>query len=312
MGYEYYRKGNKVGAAAMTTLYSFYDFANTLSFGTLEDGSVELEKNQSFSDAASNFTKKQVTKAEEYAEEVVAGGIVAGTAKVAKDIACSRAKAICKTVQKGIDKAQDTFDKKTTNEGRSGSNQQQAKNTETTNNDSDGINLKLKARKKALREYKQRKGLNESDKVTSKQFKNFKRRHSGAAGKKLYDKKSLYKDPKVSANSTNNNAPEHHICTNKNCKSTASGGPWTPRFEAIFKKAGLNLNDAINKVRVPGHKGPHSEGYHMYVQKQLLSATQGLKANTNAYKNAVTGTLDRIRQEATTTGSQVNKWLTKK
>ena len=107
MGYEYYRKGNKVGAAAMTTLYSFYDFANTLSFGTLEDGSVELEKNQSFSDAASNFAKKQVTKAEKYAEEVVVGGVVAGTAKVAKDLACSRAKAVCKTVEKGIKEAKD-------------------------------------------------------------------------------------------------------------------------------------------------------------------------------------------------------------
>ena len=52
-------------------------------------------------------------------------------------------------------------------------------------------------------------------------------------------------------------APVHHICTNKNCISTARGGPWTPKFEAIFKKAGLDLDDAINKIAVPGHKGPH-------------------------------------------------------
>ncbi|NMG68097.1 hypothetical protein GPA19_24495 [Azoarcus indigens] len=49
----------------------------------------------------------------------------------------------------------------------------------------------------------------------------------------------------------------HHICTNKNCISAATGGPWTPRFEAIFDKAGMKLDDALNKIAVPGHKGPH-------------------------------------------------------
>ncbi|MPV86500.1 hypothetical protein GCU85_07115 [Cardiobacteriales bacterium ML27] len=106
-------------------------------------------------------------------------------------------------------------------------------------------------------------------------------------------------------------APVHHICTNKNCVSTARGGPWTPRFDEIFKKAGLDLDDAVNKVAIPGHKGPHPEAYHSYVHKELLSATRGLKANSDAYRNAVTGTLDRIKTEATTVGSQVNRWLTK-
>ncbi|MDH2431079.1 RHS repeat-associated core domain-containing protein [Pokkaliibacter sp. MBI-7] len=105
-------------------------------------------------------------------------------------------------------------------------------------------------------------------------------------------------------------APVHHICTNKNCISAASGGPWTPRFQEIFNKAGIGLDDAINKVAVPGHQGPHPEAYHSYVYKELLSATRGLEANTSAYQNAVTGTLDRIRMEATTVGSQVNRWLT--
>jgi hypothetical protein len=106
-------------------------------------------------------------------------------------------------------------------------------------------------------------------------------------------------------------APIHHLCTNKNCISSVRGGPWTPRFEEIFKKAGLDLDDAINKVAVLGHKGPHPEAYHSYMQKELLSATRGLKANTAAYTNAVTGTLNRIGAEATTVGSQVNRWLTK-
>jgi RHS repeat-associated protein len=106
-------------------------------------------------------------------------------------------------------------------------------------------------------------------------------------------------------------APDHHICTNKNCLSSARGGPWTPRFRAIFNKAGIDLNDAANRVRVPGHKGPHPKAYHEYVYKELIVATQGLRANTTVYTNAVKKTLDRIRGEAVTAGTQVNRWLTK-
>ncbi|CAG9001013.1 MAG: hypothetical protein CENE_03021 [Candidatus Celerinatantimonas neptuna] len=106
--------------------------------------------------------------------------------------------------------------------------------------------------------------------------------------------------------------PIHHVCTNKNCISTVRGGPWTPRFNEIFKKADLDLDDFVNKVAVPGHKGPHPEEYHSYVHKELMSATRGLKPNTDVYRKVVTGTLKRIKTEATTTDSQVNKWLTKK
>ena len=56
--------------------------------------------------------------------------------------------------------------------------------------------------------------------------------------------------------------PVHHIATNKNWDSPARGGPWSPRFEKLFKKAGMSLDDAANKVAVPGHRGPHPEAYH--------------------------------------------------
>src|SRR3712207_7872183 len=35
---------------------------------------------------------------------------------------------------------------------------------------------------------------------------------------------------------------DHHLATNKNSVSTARGGPWTPRFRRIFKKAGMELD----------------------------------------------------------------------
>jgi len=55
----------------------------------------------------------------------------------------------------------------------------------------------------------------------------------------------------------------------KNTVSAATGGPWTPRFANLFKRAGLSLDDEINLVRVPGHYGPHSEQYHRIVYQRL-------------------------------------------
>jgi RHS repeat-associated protein len=105
---------------------------------------------------------------------------------------------------------------------------------------------------------------------------------------------------------------DHHIATNKNNISTARGGPWTPRFKTFFDKAGLDINKgAENLVNVLNHKGPHPEAYHQLVFDRLTSATQGLKANTAAYKTAVTNTLQTIGKEAQTVGSTVNKLLTK-
>jgi hypothetical protein len=53
--------------------------------------------------------------------------------------------------------------------------------------------------------------------------------------------------------------------TNKNRVSAARGGPWTSRFEDLARKAGMGLEDAANKVRIPGHYGPHPQEYHEVV-----------------------------------------------
>jgi hypothetical protein len=104
------------------------------------------------------------------------------------------------------------------------------------------------------------------------------------------------------------NGPVHHIATNKNTISTSSGGPWTPRFEKLFKKAGMTLEDAANKVAIPGHKGRHPEGYHQEVFDRLSNATKGLSGD--AYSNALRKELDAIRKDALTPGSKINKYLT--
>lgn len=95
----------------------------------------------------------------------------------------------------------------------------------------------------------------------------------------------------------------------KNCVSTTSGGPWTPRFEAIFDKAGMSLEDVLNKVVVPGHRGPHPEIYHQTVYDRLIGATDGLSGE--AYKLALQSELRAISQEVATAGSVLNKLLTR-
>ncbi|MDS7959038.1 MULTISPECIES: DUF637 domain-containing protein [unclassified Acinetobacter] len=107
--------------------------------------------------------------------------------------------------------------------------------------------------------------------------------------------------------------PIHHICTNKNCLSTARGGPWTPQFQKYFDGASLDINKSVeNLVALADHKGPHPKEYHAYVEKELRLAVSGKQANTAEYRNAVIATLSRIKSEALVSGSQVNKWLTKK
>jgi RHS repeat-associated protein len=104
-------------------------------------------------------------------------------------------------------------------------------------------------------------------------------------------------------------APVHHICTNKNLISMLSGGPWTPRFDKIFKKAGYSLGDDINLIAIPGHKGPHPQAYHEAIFDRLIGATQGLSGP--AFKAAFEAEMGAIRSELTTVGTQLNKWITK-
>jgi hypothetical protein len=76
----------------------------------------------------------------------------------------------------------------------------------------------------------------------------------------------------------------HHLATDKNDASPLRGGPWTPRFQRLFGKAGMHLNDPANRVYLLGHLGPHPERYHEELQ--------------------------RIRDEVCTRGSPLHRLLT--
>ncbi|MFM7855821.1 MAG: AHH domain-containing protein, partial [Flammeovirgaceae bacterium] len=65
----------------------------------------------------------------------------------------------------------------------------------------------------------------------------------------------------------------------------------------------------INKVKVPGHKGPHPDEYHEAVFKRLIDATEGKKGKD--YTEAFEKTLEVLQKEVSTKGSELNKLITK-
>ncbi len=101
----------------------------------------------------------------------------------------------------------------------------------------------------------------------------------------------------------------HHLATDKNSISKAHGGPWTPRFQRIFKRAGMELKDPENIVPIKGHKGPHSQEYHESVFRRLNSATARCRSVEECRK-LLTKALQQLAKEAATAGSEINNLLT--
>lgn len=101
----------------------------------------------------------------------------------------------------------------------------------------------------------------------------------------------------------------HHIATDKNEKSEARGGPWTPLFRDIFKKAGMELNDPANKTRVKGHRGPHPAEYHEEVRDRLLTATADCRAVAQC-RERLTTALRALAIQCSTPGMKLNRLIT--
>ncbi|MFP2927129.1 AHH domain-containing protein, partial [Pyxidicoccus sp. 3LG] len=102
----------------------------------------------------------------------------------------------------------------------------------------------------------------------------------------------------------------HHICTDKNTTSDASGGPWTPLFEKIFSKAGMSLkNDPANLIRIRGHVGPHPEAYHQEVYERVRDATSRCTTEVSC-REKLTRELRNLAKKLSTPGSRLRRLLT--
>jgi hypothetical protein len=102
---------------------------------------------------------------------------------------------------------------------------------------------------------------------------------------------------------------EHHIATVENEKSTLRGGPWTQRFQKLFDKAGMSMEDPANKVQLPGHKGPHPKEYHEEVYRRLRAATSTCQG-TQQCRLALVAELRKMAQELINRNSKLYTLLT--
>jgi A nuclease family of the HNH/ENDO VII superfamily with conserved AHH len=112
------------------------------------------------------------------------------------------------------------------------------------------------------------------------------------------------------ASSSARKKPEvHHIATVENNKSSARGGPWTPRFKDIFDKAGMSMEDPANKVQLQGHTGPHPEAYHSEVYERLRRATKTCQSPLE-YRSALLDELGKMALDLAKQDSKLYKLLT--
>jgi hypothetical protein len=114
----------------------------------------------------------------------------------------------------------------------------------------------------------------------------------------------------MSGGNSRRRSQEHHLATDKNSVSTARGGPWTPEFRRIFRKAGMELKDPENVVDVPGHKGPHPQEYHEAVYERLWDATRTCRTVV-ACRKSLTAALKELAEEVTTKGTRLHRLITK-
>jgi hypothetical protein len=102
---------------------------------------------------------------------------------------------------------------------------------------------------------------------------------------------------------------KHHIGTIENSQSTLRGGPWTPRLEDLFARAGMRLNDRENIVSVQGHKGPHPQRYHQIVYDRLQGALGDCRSIAECRARLLPA-LDDLAKQISTPGTELNRLVT--
>lgn len=72
----------------------------------------------------------------------------------------------------------------------------------------------------------------------------------------------------------------------------------------------MSMEDPANKVRIPGHKGPHPEAYHKVVYRRLKDAVEDCETTAQC-REALTRELRSIAEEILEVGSELNKLITR-
>lgn len=67
----------------------------------------------------------------------------------------------------------------------------------------------------------------------------------------------------------------HRIATLTRRKKSKLGPAWTPKFEALFERAGMDLEDPLNLLYLQEHNSPHTEAYHQAIYERLQATLEG-------------------------------------
>lgn len=102
----------------------------------------------------------------------------------------------------------------------------------------------------------------------------------------------------------------HHLATDKNAISAERGGPWTPLFQRLFAKAGMDLDAAENLVYLKYHRGPHPEEYHDAVYTRLDTAMENCRTVSQCRAKLVEA-LRQLADEVCTPGSRLHQLATR-
>ncbi|WP_223641143.1 AHH domain-containing protein [Corallococcus sp. EGB] len=101
----------------------------------------------------------------------------------------------------------------------------------------------------------------------------------------------------------------HHIATNKWWEATHNGGPWSPRFQKLFDRAGMSLDDEVNTVGVRAHQGPHPREYHETVYSRLSDAL-GDCSTIQSCRDALVGELQALGRLISRPNTRLNILVT--
>lgn len=69
---------------------------------------------------------------------------------------------------------------------------------------------------------------------------------------------------------------KHHLLTNKNRN-------YSPLYEEVVNRYEMDLNDPVNIIEVPGHKGRHPNSYHNFMLDSIRELDSLANGNTELF-----------------------------
>ncbi|MEJ7764250.1 MAG: AHH domain-containing protein [Acidimicrobiales bacterium] len=106
-------------------------------------------------------------------------------------------------------------------------------------------------------------------------------------------------DPTKKLRAQKVSGPVHHLAT---IYKNRFRGNWGDKFEELFRNAGMTRQHALNKVTVPGHRGPHPVEYHAEVYRRLREAVDPHVPGTPGYTAALQEELRALARDVNTLG----------